>query len=111
MAGVMFDTGSEDEPPVRCGPPIIDRITALHATIGALAALHRRDELLRLRNELLAEVESIAPVVAEHAAASEALGRLDEPTMAALRSTRLLGYWTPRELGGLETDPHPGHHP
>src|SRR5216683_2894967 len=43
MAGVMFDTGSEDEPPVRCGPPIIDRITALHATIGALAALHRRD--------------------------------------------------------------------
>jgi crotonobetainyl-CoA:carnitine CoA-transferase CaiB-like acyl-CoA transferase len=43
MAGVMFDTGSENEPPVRCGPPIIDRITALHATIGALAALHRRD--------------------------------------------------------------------
>jgi crotonobetainyl-CoA:carnitine CoA-transferase CaiB-like acyl-CoA transferase len=43
MAGVMFDTGTEDEPPVRCGPPIIDRITALHATIGALAALHRRD--------------------------------------------------------------------
>jgi crotonobetainyl-CoA:carnitine CoA-transferase CaiB-like acyl-CoA transferase len=43
MAGVMFDTGSEDGPPVRCGPPIIDRITALHATIGALAALHRRD--------------------------------------------------------------------
>lgn len=43
MGGVMFDTGSEDEPPVRCGPPIIDRITALHATIGALAALHRRD--------------------------------------------------------------------
>ncbi|HKV53523.1 MAG TPA: CoA transferase [Candidatus Binataceae bacterium] len=43
MAGVMFDTGSEEGPPVRCGPPIIDRITALHATIGALGALHRRD--------------------------------------------------------------------
>jgi crotonobetainyl-CoA:carnitine CoA-transferase CaiB-like acyl-CoA transferase len=43
MGGVMFDTGSEDGPPVRCGPPILDRITALHATIGALAALHRRD--------------------------------------------------------------------
>jgi crotonobetainyl-CoA:carnitine CoA-transferase CaiB-like acyl-CoA transferase len=42
MAGVMYDTGPEDGPPVRCGPPIIDRITALHATIGALAALHRR---------------------------------------------------------------------
>jgi crotonobetainyl-CoA:carnitine CoA-transferase CaiB-like acyl-CoA transferase len=43
MGGVMFDTGSEGDPPVRCGPPIIDRITALHATIGALAALHRRN--------------------------------------------------------------------
>src|ERR1700730_8433852 len=45
MAGVMFNTGSDDGDgaPVRCGPPIIDRITALHATIGALAALHRRD--------------------------------------------------------------------
>jgi crotonobetainyl-CoA:carnitine CoA-transferase CaiB-like acyl-CoA transferase len=43
MAGVMYDTGSENEPPMRCGPPVIDRITALHATIGALAALHRRD--------------------------------------------------------------------
>jgi crotonobetainyl-CoA:carnitine CoA-transferase CaiB-like acyl-CoA transferase len=44
MAGVMFDTGAEGGGPVRCGPPIIDRITALHATIGALAALHRRDQ-------------------------------------------------------------------
>src|ERR1700686_1090386 len=43
MAGGMFDTGSEDEPPGRCGPPKIDRITAPHATIGALGALHRRD--------------------------------------------------------------------
>jgi alkylation response protein AidB-like acyl-CoA dehydrogenase len=59
----------------------------------------------QLRKELLAEIESIAPVVAEHAAASEAIGRLDEPTMAALRNTRLLRYWCPRELGGLEADP------
>jgi alkylation response protein AidB-like acyl-CoA dehydrogenase len=59
----------------------------------------------QLRKELLAEVESIAPVVAEHAAASEALGRLGEPTMAALRSTRLLGLYAPRELGGVEADP------
>src|SRR5579863_1151978 len=58
-----------------------------------------------LRKELLAEIESIAPMVAEHAAASEALGRLDEPTMAALRSTRLLRLYAPRELGGLEADP------
>jgi indole-3-acetate monooxygenase len=57
------------------------------------------------RNELLAEVESIASVVAEHAAASEALGRLDEPTIAVLRGTRLLRFLSPRELGGLEVDP------
>src|ERR1700679_932350 len=62
-------------------------------------------ELLRLRNELLAEVESIAPVVAEHAAASEALGRLDEAIMAALRSPRLLQLYARRELGGVEADP------
>ncbi len=54
-----------------------------------------------LRKELLAEVESIAPVVDDHAAASEALGRLDEPMMAGLRSTRLLRFYAPRELGGL----------
>ena len=58
-----------------------------------------------LRNELLGEVASIAPVVAEHAMASEALGRLDAPTIAALRSTRLLHFLSPRELGGLEADP------
>jgi hypothetical protein len=59
----------------------------------------KEEELIH--KELLAEVESIAPVVAEHAGASEALGRLDESAMAALRSTRLLQFATPRELGGL----------
>ena len=63
----------------------------------------QQEELLR--KELLAEIESIAPVLAEHATASEALGRLDEPTMAALRSTRLLRLGPPRALGGLEADP------
>src|SRR5208337_4426290 len=63
----------------------------------------QRDELLR--NELLAEVQSIAPILAEHAAMSEKLGRLDAPSFEALRSTRLLGLHSPRELGGLEADP------
>ncbi|MGO9266097.1 MAG: acyl-CoA dehydrogenase family protein [Candidatus Binataceae bacterium] len=58
-----------------------------------------------LRKELLAEIESIAPVVAEHATASEALGPLDEATMTALRTTRLLRLAPPRDLGGLEADP------
>jgi indole-3-acetate monooxygenase len=59
----------------------------------------------RLRNQLLAEVESIAPIIAEHAALSEKLGRLDAPTFEALRSTGLLRCMCPRELGGLEADP------
>jgi alkylation response protein AidB-like acyl-CoA dehydrogenase len=63
----------------------------------------QQEELIR--KELLAEVESIASLVGEHAGASEVLGRLDEATMAALRSTRLLQYLAPRELGGLEADP------
>src|SRR5260370_1349683 len=62
-----------------------------------------QDELLR--NELLAEVDSIAPILAEHAPLSEKLGRLDAPSFEAVRSTRLLGILCPRELGGLEADP------
>ncbi|MEW6299859.1 MAG: CoA transferase [Thermodesulfobacteriota bacterium] len=43
MSGLMSFTGFPDGPPVMTNSPIVDRITALHATIGALAALHRRD--------------------------------------------------------------------
>jgi indole-3-acetate monooxygenase len=58
-----------------------------------------------LREELLAEVDSIAPILAEHAAESERLGRLDTPSFEAVRSTRLLRMMCPRDLGGLEADP------
>ena len=43
MSGLMSFTGFPDGPPVMTNASIIDRTTALHATIGALAALHRRD--------------------------------------------------------------------
>ncbi len=43
MSGLMGFTGFPDGPPVMTNSPIIDRITALHATIGALGALHHRD--------------------------------------------------------------------
>jgi hypothetical protein len=39
-----------------------------------------------LRNELLAEVDSIAPILAEHASLSEKLGRQDAPSVQALRT-------------------------
>jgi indole-3-acetate monooxygenase len=58
-----------------------------------------------LREELLAEVDSIAPVLAGHAPLSEKLGRMDAPSIEAVRSTRLLGLFAPRELGGVEADP------
>jgi alkylation response protein AidB-like acyl-CoA dehydrogenase len=58
-----------------------------------------------LREELLAEVDSIAPILAEHAPKSEKLGRLDDVTLQALRRTRLLRFLSPRELGGDEADP------
>jgi len=43
MAGVAMVTGEEGMPPIRAGVPIIDRTTALHASIGTLAALRERD--------------------------------------------------------------------
>ena len=58
-----------------------------------------------LREELLAEVEAIAPILAAHAPQSEKLGRLDDATVEALRKTRLLRFPCPRELGGDEADP------
>lgn len=43
MGGLMSLTGLPDDPPMRTAFPLIDRITSLHATIGALAALRERD--------------------------------------------------------------------
>jgi len=43
MGGLMSLTGTPDDAPMRTAFPLIDRITSLHATIGALAALRERD--------------------------------------------------------------------
>ena len=43
MGGMMSLTGFPDDPPIKTFFPLIDRITALHATIGALAALRERE--------------------------------------------------------------------
>ena len=42
ISGMMSLTGFPGNPPTRTYNPIIDRITALHGTIGTLAALHER---------------------------------------------------------------------
>ena len=43
LGGLMSMTGFPGDPPIRTYFPLIDRITALHAAIGALAALRERD--------------------------------------------------------------------
>src|SRR5215831_5577145 len=58
-----------------------------------------------LRDELLAEIETIAPVVREYASQSEQLGRLAEPIIKAARKTSLLRFICAHELGGCEADP------
>src|SRR5215470_14948488 len=58
-----------------------------------------------LRDELLAEIETIAPVVREYARQSEQLGRLAEPIIKAARQTSLLRFICAHELGGCEADP------
>jgi len=63
------------------------------------------DRDVRLRHELLADVDAVAPTLAAHASNSEALGRLDEPSIEALRKTRLLRFLCPKERGGDEADP------
>jgi CoA:oxalate CoA-transferase len=43
MSGLMSLTGYPGTPPTKSYATVIDRVTALHATIGALAALRERD--------------------------------------------------------------------
>jgi crotonobetainyl-CoA:carnitine CoA-transferase CaiB-like acyl-CoA transferase len=43
LGGMMMTNGLPGGPPARTNFPLIDRITALHGTIGALAALRERD--------------------------------------------------------------------
>lgn len=58
-----------------------------------------------LREELLAEITAIAPILAEQAPESEKLGCLSDAAWEPLRRSRLLGFLAPRELGGDEADP------
>jgi crotonobetainyl-CoA:carnitine CoA-transferase CaiB-like acyl-CoA transferase len=44
MGGIRFVSGHADRPPVRIGISIGDSLAALHGVIGALMALHHRDQ-------------------------------------------------------------------
>src|SRR5712664_2131574 len=43
MSGLMTLTGQQEGKPIGTASSVVDRYTALHATIGMLAALHHRD--------------------------------------------------------------------
>ena len=84
----------------------------MYRTFDGLLLLELRNWLenelernVQLRRELLAEVEAVAPSLAEHAANSEGLARLNAPSIEALRKTRLLRFICPKERGGEEANP------
>ena len=54
---------------------------------------------------IIAAARDVGPVIAKHAQAAERGRRLAGPVIDALREAGLFRLFTPRALGGLETDP------
>jgi alkylation response protein AidB-like acyl-CoA dehydrogenase len=54
---------------------------------------------------LIDAAREIAPIIQKHNEEAERERRLSRPVLTALRETGLLRMFTPRSLGGLETDP------
>jgi alkylation response protein AidB-like acyl-CoA dehydrogenase len=54
---------------------------------------------------LIDAAREIAPLIRAHSEEAERERRLSQPVLKALRETGLLRMFTPRSLGGLETDP------
>ncbi len=54
---------------------------------------------------LVEAAREIAPIIQEHKEEAERNRRLSRPVLDALHETGLLRMYTPRSLGGLETDP------
>jgi len=63
------------------------------------------DMKLNADTTLLEAARGIAPVIQKHREEAERERRLSRPVLDALHETGLLRMYTPRSLGGLETDP------
>jgi crotonobetainyl-CoA:carnitine CoA-transferase CaiB-like acyl-CoA transferase len=68
MGGLRFITGDPDRPPMRVGISLADSVAALYAAIGAVSALHRRDQTgegevvdVALHEAVFSLLESILP--------------------------------------------------
>lgn len=55
--------------------------------------------------DILAEVEKIAPIVRDGATYADREGRLRDDVVEALHAAGVFGIWVPKELGGAELDP------
>jgi alkylation response protein AidB-like acyl-CoA dehydrogenase len=60
------------------------------------------------RDELMAIVRDIEPVIRKHAAAGERDRRVPKETADAIRTAGLFKIWVPKALGGWEVDPVTG---
>ncbi|HET9705847.1 MAG TPA: acyl-CoA dehydrogenase family protein [Vicinamibacterales bacterium] len=54
---------------------------------------------------LVARARALAPIIRQHAETTERERRLARPVLQAMRDAGLFRMFTPRTLGGLETDP------
>lgn len=63
MGGVRYTTGDPDRPPARCGISLGDSLAAVHAVMGALAALHERHESGKGQEVDVAIYEAVASLM------------------------------------------------
>jgi indole-3-acetate monooxygenase len=70
------------------------------ATSGLTAALD-----VAVDESLVGRARDLAPIIREHADTTERERRLARPVLQAMREAGLFRMFTPRALGGLETDP------
>jgi formyl-CoA transferase len=81
--GLRFITGEADRPPTRVGLSLGDSIASLHALIGALIALHEREQSslgqvvdVALTESTFAMLEGILPEYSYHGAVRERTGNI-----------------------------------
>jgi formyl-CoA transferase len=63
MGGVRYTTGDPDRPPARCGISLGDSLAAVHAVMGALAALHERHDSGKGQEVDVAIYEAVASLM------------------------------------------------
>ena len=76
ISGLMSLTGDPDGPPYRAGISVFDVMAGLHATIGVLAALHKRHETGRGQHVEVNLLSSALSGLVNHSSAYVAAGHI-----------------------------------